>query len=157
MRHGIIAAPNRSVKKNKRVGRGPSSGVGKTCGKGEGGQKKRSGGNVRLGFEGGQMPLYRRLPQRGFSNARFSSRPQLISLARIAEAFEEQETVNRENIEAKGLIHTRKNRKQAMIKIVSPIELKTKLTIDNTSCACSSSVRDAIIKSGGSVTVGNSH
>lgn len=57
-----------SRKSRKRVGRGPGSGLGKTAGRGQKGQKARSGGGVRLGFEGGQMPLYRRLPKRGFTN-----------------------------------------------------------------------------------------
>ena len=60
-----------SVKTRKRIGRGPGSGTGKTSGKGHKGQNARSGGGVRLGFEGGQLPLFRRLPKRGFSNARF--------------------------------------------------------------------------------------
>ena len=63
---------NKGSKKDiKRLGRGSSSGTGKTSGRGENGQKKRSGGGVRVGFEGGQLPLYRRLPKRGFSNALF--------------------------------------------------------------------------------------
>jgi large subunit ribosomal protein L15 len=57
-----------SRKKRKRVGRGPGSGKGKTCGRGHKGQKARSGGGVRRGFEGGQMPLHRRLPAKGFTN-----------------------------------------------------------------------------------------
>jgi len=60
-------------KKRKRVGRGPGSGKGKTCGRGHKGQQSRSGPGIRVGFEGGQMPLYRRLPKRGFNNARFRS------------------------------------------------------------------------------------
>ncbi len=63
-----LEKPLGSKKKPKRVGRGPGSGSGKTCGKGQKGQKSRSGGKVRRGFEGGQMPLYRRLPKFGFTN-----------------------------------------------------------------------------------------
>ena len=62
---------NLEAKARKRIGRGPGSGTGKTAGKGQKGQNARSGGGVRPGFEGGQLPLFRRLPKRGFSNAMF--------------------------------------------------------------------------------------
>src|SRR5882762_7664054 len=67
--------------RTKRLGQGESSGKGKTSGKGHKGQKARSGGSIRLGFEGGQMPLIRRLPKRGFSNAAFKKRYAIINLA----------------------------------------------------------------------------
>ena len=67
MLHNLKPAKG-SIKKSRRVGRGPGSSVGKTCGRGHGGQKSRSGGGVKAGFEGGQMPLQRRLPKRGFTN-----------------------------------------------------------------------------------------
>ena len=67
MLHNLKPAKG-SIKKSRRVGRGPGSGVGKTSGRGHGGQKSRSGGGVKAGFEGGQMPLQRRLPKRGFTN-----------------------------------------------------------------------------------------
>lgn len=68
------------TKKSRRVGRGNGSGVGTTCGRGNKGQKSRSGGGVPHWFEGGQMPLYRRLPQRGFNNARFKKQYQIVNL-----------------------------------------------------------------------------
>src|SRR5687768_1506457 len=71
----------------KRVGCGESSGHGKTSGKGHKGQKARSGGSIRLGFEGGQMPLIRRIPKRGFNNAQFCTRYGIVNLADI-EQFE---------------------------------------------------------------------
>ena len=67
--------PNPGAKhRKKRLGCGESSGLGKTCGKGNKGQKARSGGSIRPGFEGGQMPLHRRLPKKGFNNARFNAK-----------------------------------------------------------------------------------
>ena len=69
-----------ATKARKRVGRGPGSGTGKTAGRGENGQNSRSGGGVRIGFEGGQTPLFRRLPKRGFSNARFKKVYAVINL-----------------------------------------------------------------------------
>ena len=76
-----------SVRSRKRVGRGPGSGLGKTSGRGEKGQKSRSGFAQKPGFEGGQMPLHRRLPKRGFSNARFKKEYAEINLGRL-EVFE---------------------------------------------------------------------
>ncbi|HQJ07142.1 MAG TPA: 50S ribosomal protein L15, partial [Spirochaetota bacterium] len=67
----LLRPPKNSVKKRSRVGRGPGSGSGKTSGRGHRGQNSRKGGGVRLGFEGGQTPLYRRLPKRGFKNFHF--------------------------------------------------------------------------------------
>ena len=69
--------PNPGAKhRRKRLGNGESSGLGKTCGKGNKGQKARSGGSIRPGFEGGQMPLHRRLPKKGFNNTRFQDKPE---------------------------------------------------------------------------------
>ena len=76
--------PNeKAFKAKKRVGRGPGSGLGKTSGKGQKGQNARSGGGVRPGFEGGQTPLFRRLPKRGFSNARFKTVYAVIMKTRL--------------------------------------------------------------------------
>ena len=90
--------------KRKRLGRGTGSGLGKTCGRGHKGQKARSGGRVRMGFEGGQMPLYRRLAVRGFSNHLFHKDWQPINLDRIDAVFADSETVNLETLRLKGLI-----------------------------------------------------
>jgi len=77
--NNVKPAPG-ATKNRKRVGRGPGSGTGKTAGRGENGQNSRSGGGVRIGFEGGQTPLFRRLPKRGFSNARFKKVYAVINL-----------------------------------------------------------------------------
>ncbi len=92
-----------STQKRKRVGRGPGSGLGKTSGRGEKGQKSRSGHSVRPGFEGGQMPLHRRLPKRGFTNARFRKEFATINVSRL-EAFEPGTIVTPELLLERGMI-----------------------------------------------------
>src|SRR5438874_10381917 len=92
-----------SVRSRKRVGRGPGSGLGKTSGRGEKGQKSRSGFSHRAGFEGGQMPLHRRLPRRGFSNARFKKEYAEINLGRL-EVFEAGTIVTPEILVRRGMI-----------------------------------------------------
>ena len=85
------AAPS---KKAWRKGRGPASGNGKTGGRGHKGQKARSGGGVRIGFEGGQMPAYRRLPKRGFKNVRFATNFAIINLSDLEKNFESGATID---------------------------------------------------------------
>jgi large subunit ribosomal protein L15 len=85
------------------VGRGPGSGLGKTSGRGEKGQKSRSGFSQKPGFEGGQMPLHRRVPKRGFSNARFRKEYSLVNLARL-DGFEAGTIVSPEVLLERGLI-----------------------------------------------------
>ena len=80
MRLHTLAPRPGAKKRRKRLGSGESSGTGKTSGKGHKGQKARSGGSIRLGFEGGQMPLIRRLPKRGFNNAAFKLRIAIVNL-----------------------------------------------------------------------------
>src|SRR5881398_2783168 len=84
-----------STHKKKRVGRGPGSGLGKTAGRGNKGQKSRSGYSGKVGFEGGQMPLQRRLPKRGFTNI-FKKQWIEVQLAELANRFEESEQVTPE-------------------------------------------------------------
>ena len=90
---GQIHAPEGANKKKTIVGRGASS-KGRTCGRGSNGQKARSGGGPRPGFEGGQMPLYRRTARRGFSNYPFKKEYEVVSLDMINETFEDGETVD---------------------------------------------------------------
>jgi large subunit ribosomal protein L15 len=92
-----------STHKKKRVGRGPGSGLGKTAGRGEKGQKSRSGYSRKIGFEGGQMPLHRRLPKRGFTNI-FKKRWLEISLASLEEHFEADAEITPEVLHERGLI-----------------------------------------------------
>jgi large subunit ribosomal protein L15 len=90
-------------KNRKRIGRGSGSGWGCTAGKGNKGQNARAGGGVRPGFEGGQMPLQRRLPKRGFSNYPFKSEYSVINLSRLAAAFGDQKEISLDDIYARGL------------------------------------------------------
>jgi large subunit ribosomal protein L15 len=90
--------------RTKRLGCGESSGHGKTCGKGHKGQKARSGGSIRLGFEGGQMPLLRKMPKRGFSNARFRPGFLSVNVGRLADHFEAGATIDRSHLVSAGLV-----------------------------------------------------
>lgn len=97
-------APNEgATKTRKRVGRGTGSGLGKTSGKGHKGQNARSGGGVRPGFEGGQLPLFRRLPKRGFSNALFKTEYAVINLSDLNK-FEDGAVVTPELLKDMGLL-----------------------------------------------------
>ncbi len=97
-----------STHKKKRVGRGPGSGKGKTSSRGEKGQKSRSGYSAKIGFEGGQMPLHRRLPKRGFTNI-FKKRWLEVSLAALDRAFEANEEVTPELLHERGIIKKAKH------------------------------------------------
>ncbi|CAN5261314.1 50S ribosomal protein L15 [soil metagenome] len=97
-----------STHKKKRVGRGPGSGLGKTAGKGHKGQKSRSGYSSKIGFEGGQMPLQRRLPKRGFTNI-FKKKWLEISLAKLEENFNSGDEITPEILHNRGLIKKAKH------------------------------------------------
>jgi large subunit ribosomal protein L15 len=137
------------VKKRKRVGRGGSRGG--TSGKGHKGQKARSGGYVRAGFEGGQMPLFRRSPKSGFTNANFKKEVEVINLEQINAFFEDGAHVDREALVQKGLLKTKNSAQGAarMLKILGKGDLAKKVTI--TADAFSASAVSAIEKLGGKV------
>ena len=97
-----------SIHKKKRVGRGPGSGLGKTAGRGEKGQKSRSGYSRKIGFEGGQMPLHRRLPKRGFTNI-FKKKWLAVSLAALDEHFNADEEITPELLHNRGIIKKAKH------------------------------------------------
>lgn len=105
--NNLSPAPG-STHKKKRVGRGPGSGLGKTAGKGHKGQKSRSGYSKKIGFEGGQMPLQRRLPKRGFTNI-FKKQWIEISLAKLEENFGANEEITPEILHERGLIKKAKH------------------------------------------------
>src|SRR2546423_48182 len=128
----------------KRLGCGESSGHGKTSGKGHKGQKARSGGSLRLGFEGGQMPLIRRLPKRGFNNAAFHKRYAVVNLSDLAE-FKSNSVVNEESLRAAKLIRGDFHG----IKILGNGELKHGLTIQAEKV--SAAAREKIEKAGGTI------
>ncbi len=100
--HQLAPAPN-SKKSPKRLGRGIGSGIGKTSGKGHKGQNARSGGGVRPGFEGGQMPLIRRLPRRGFNNYEFRKNYTTINVSDLNE-FKENTVITAELLKEKNII-----------------------------------------------------
>jgi large subunit ribosomal protein L15 len=130
----------------KRLGCGESSGHGKTSGKGHKGQKARSGGSIRLGFEGGQMPLIRRLPKRGFNNAAFKTSYALVNLGDL-ERFEEGIQVNEKLLREKGLV----SGKFDGLKILGRGELTKKLIVE--ADKFSETARQGIEKAGGSVII----
>ena len=113
-----------ATKTRKRVGRGIGSGLGKTSGKGHKGQNARSGGGVRPGFEGGQLPLYRRLPKRGFSNALFKTRYATINLSDLNK-FEDGAVITPELLKEMGLV----KKQLDGIKVLGNGKLEQKLTI----------------------------
>ena len=117
---------HRPEKKRKRLGRGIGSNWGKTAGRGQKGAKSRSGYKRRHGTEGGQLPLYRKTPTRGFTNARFKKDVVSVNFSRISDAFEDGEVVSRETLAAKDCIP--RNTK-AMIKILAHGKLDKKVEI----------------------------
>jgi len=130
----------------KRLGCGESSGHGKTSGKGHKGQKARSGGSIRLGFEGGQMPLIRRIPKRGFNNEAFRDKFAVVNL-RDLNNFDNGATVDEATLLEAGLIRKPYNK----VKILGTGELSKKLTI--VANKASESAKAAIEKAGGTLTL----
>lgn len=134
-----------SRKAKKRIGRGPGSGSGKTAGKGHKGQKARSGGVKGPGFEGGQMPLIRRIPKRGFTNI-FKKIVQTVNVERFSR-FEKDTIVNPDLLKEKGIIKKTKN----PVKILGCGELKTPLTVQ--AHAFSKGAIEKILSAGGKAEV----
>jgi large subunit ribosomal protein L15 len=130
----------------KRLGCGESSGHGKTSGKGHKGQKARSGGSIRLGFEGGQMPLIRRLPKRGFNNSAFKTQYAVVNLDEL-EVFDAGSQINEQLLREKGLI----SGKFDGLKILGRGEITKKLAVE--ADKFSESARQKIEQAGGSVVV----
>lgn len=118
---------HRPYKKVQRVGRGAGSKRGKTCGRGVKGYKSRTGYSRRYGHEGGQLPLYRKLPCRGFTNGRFTSEVVAVNLSRIDELFSDGEQVNLGTLRQKGLAP---RRAAGGLKILGGGELTKKVTIE---------------------------
>ena len=139
-------APNKGAKHRvKRLGCGESSGHGKTSCKGNKGQKARSGGGPRPGFEGGQMPLHRRLPKRGFNNINFKTKVEVVNLSQLDKAFNDGDTVNEEALRKAGLI----NRACEQVKVLGQGEISKKLTL--VVDTISASAKEKVEKAGGSV------
>ena len=142
----ILSAPQGANKKPKRVGRGSSSGLGTTAGKGNKGQHSRSGGKTYVGFEGGQMPLYRRIAHKGFSNYPFKKEYVCINVEQLDAKYNDGETVNKESLVAKGFISSKKT---ALVKVLGNGDVKKKLTVEVDKV--SESAKAKIEKAGGSV------
>lgn len=132
-----------SNRPKKRLGRGPGSGLGKTSGKGHKGQKARKGGGIRAGFEGGQMPIWRRLPKRGFKNP-FRKEFNGVNIG-LLNQFEGGTEITPELLLAKGMLRKPK----LPVKILGGGTLETALTIK--AHKFSASAKEAVEKAGGSI------
>jgi len=145
--HDLSPTPG-SKHRRRRVGRGESSGLGKTSGKGHKGQKARSGASIRPGFEGGQMPLARRLPKKGFNNARFKTQYAIVNLSDLETKFEEGAPVNEDSLRACGLVKGRWDG----IKLLAKGNLSKKLvvSVDKVSAAA----KEKVVQAGGTVSEG---
>lgn len=143
--HDLKPRPN-SRHRRKRLGCGESSGHGKTSGKGHKGQKARSGGSIRLGFEGGQMPLIRRIPKRGFNHNAFKKFLAPVNVEAL-NAFDEGAVINEKSLRDSGLVKGSWHG----VKILGTGELKKKLTVEV--AAFSHSAKRKIEQAGGKLVV----
>lgn len=132
-------------KRRKRIGCGESSGHGKTSGKGNKGQMARAGRGIRPGFEGGQMPMHRRLPKKGFNNAQFKTSFEVVNVGELNEAFQDGAIINDAALREVGLV----SRNCDCIKILGTGDLAIKLTIQG--AKVSATAREKIEKAGGSI------
>jgi large subunit ribosomal protein L15 len=141
-----LKAPVGANKRRRIVGRGNGSARGKHSGRGNNGQNARSGGGVRPGFEGGQMPLYRRIARRGFSNADFREEYESINLRDFVDRFADGDTVDLDSLKAKRVVKKSVTR----IKVLGNGELDKKLNVNVD--MVSAGAKDKIEKAGGSVS-----
>ncbi len=132
-------------KTRRRVGRGQGSGLGGTAGRGHKGQNARSGGGVRPGFEGGQMPLQRRLPKHGFKNALFKIVYQPVNLDSLQKAFPDKKNISIQDIYERGLAH-----RSELVKILGDGEVAGPISVE--AHKFSANAADKIRKAGGTVT-----
>lgn len=137
-----LGKPVGATKTSKRKGRGTGTGLGKTAGRGQKGQRSRSGGGVRPGFEGGQMPIIRRVPKRGFHNI-FRDVNQVVNLEDLAEV--EGKEITPDSLKAAGLVA----RADGPVKILGDGEAPKGITVRG--CAVSKSAREKITKAGGTI------
>ena len=143
--HELSPAPG-SVKESFRKGRGTGSGNGKTAGKGHKGQNARSGGGVRPGFEGGQLPLYRKLPKRGFKN-RFALNYSIVNVKTLNDRFEDGAVVNLDALLEAGII----SKPLDGLKVLGNGEITKKLTVE--ASVFSASAKEKIEAAGGKTEV----
>jgi len=149
MLHTLENAPG-ARKKRKRVGRGPGSTLGKTCGRGHKGQNSRSGSKRRIGFEGGQMPLHRRLPKRGFKSL-FRQEYSIVNLSAIMASpkVDKNEKINLESLKGAGLVRNLR----LPLKVLGDQTVDVSLNIEATKF--SASAKEKILAAGGTATVIN--
>jgi len=139
-----LRAPRKASEKRKRVGRGMGSGMGKTSTRGHKGQRSRSGSRIMRGFEGGQMPLHRRLPKRGFTNI-FKTEYEVVNLERLASLGESE--ITPESLRKAGVVSSR----NTLVKVLGQGELKAAITVR--AHKFSKSAQEKIEKAGGKVEV----
>ena len=144
--HELSPAPG-STKSAWSKGRGVGSGNGKTAGRGHKGQNARTGGGVRPGFEGGQIPLYRRLPKRGFTNSLFKKEYAIINLETLDKLFNDGDAVSMETLLEKGVIRKELNG----LKVLGRGEITKKLTVK--AAIFSASAKEKIEAAGGKAEV----
>jgi large subunit ribosomal protein L15 len=144
---GNLSPAPGSHRKTKRLGRGIGSGLGKTAGKGHKGQKARKSGGIRPGFEGGQTPLYRRIPKTGFSNQPFENNFSIVNLKDL-NCFDNGSVVNAESLFKNGLIKTQR----IPVKLLGAGSLEKKVTVQV--AKVSESAKAAVEKAGGTITLG---
>ena len=145
MRLHTLKPNSGSRHRRKRLGSGESSGLGKTSGKGHKGQRSRSGGSIRIGFEGGQMPLHRRLPKKGFSNELCGRKVAIANIGGLEKAFDAGATVDVEALRQAGLVRGTFD----AVKVLGNGKLTKTLTLKGV--LCSASAREKIEKAGGTV------
>ena len=139
-----LRAPRKATEKRKRVGRGMGSGMGKTSTRGHKGQRSRSGSRIMRGFEGGQMPLHRRLPKRGFTNI-FKTEYEVVNLERLASLGESE--ITPELLRKAGIVSSKKT----LVKVLGQGELSAAITVR--AHKFSKSAQEKIEKAGGKVEV----
>lgn len=141
-----VCAKGTKYEKRNRIGRGVGSGSGKTSGRGHKGRGARSGASRRAGYEGGQMPLYRRVPKRGFTNARFRTDYTIINIDALG-AFDDGAVVDLSAILEAGLVSLNTN----LLKVLGNGEISKKLTVRTHKCSASAQAK--IEAAGGSVEI----
>ena len=149
MKLNELSPPRGARKAVKRLGRGPGSGYGKTAGRGTKGQKSRSGGNIRPGYEGGQMPLQRRLPKRGFTNI-FRKEFSIVNIRDLGR-FEKGSVVDKAVLTAEGMV--RRNSDGVKLLGQGTIDYPLVLKVDR----CSNAARAKLEAVGGRVEITNNH
>lgn len=141
----ILNTLSRLVKKRKTIGRGGSRGG--TSGRGHQGQGSRSGGSIGIVFEGGQMPLVRRMPKRGFNNSEFRTEYEIVNLKTISDYFDQGSVITKETLNEKGLI----SKRNVPVKVLAAEGFSKKITLHVD--ACSKAAVELVTKHGGEVHI----